>query len=240
MRRTSLLALLLAFPLFALAADAPPSDLIQAVLDRLKLGNDRFVNDAPSPADVTSLRREILTPGQHPFCTVLGCSDSRVTPEHLFEAGLGDVFDVRGAGNIADETTIPSIEYGVQQLETHVVVVLGHSDCGAIKAWLSGNATWPSLDALLAKIGPPKDKTHTPGSPDDAARANVSYQIGKLVKSPVIAKALADKTVVIKGAFYDLESGEVTWLDEGERGTNPNPPNGKGPPQKPEGQHPAP
>jgi carbonic anhydrase len=216
MFRRSLLALVLlpalALPSLALGLDRGPA--LRTYLDRLKLGNARFAADIASPVDLSSLQRQLLTNNQHPWCTVLGCADSRVPPEHLFSAGLGDIFDVRVAGNVVDSYSLASVEYAVDKLHSPVLVVLGHADCGAVKAWLAGEATWPNLDALLKLVGPPVPAGQPQPSLEEAVKANVTFQLAALLKSDIVAKAVADRSLLVKPAYYDLDSGKVIFLDE--------------------------
>ena len=107
-------------------------------IDLLKAGNARFVSGALTPKDNYATLREQLSTGQHPFAVVLCCSDSRVAPEIIFDQKLGDLFVIRNAGNIVDEEVLGSIEYAVEHLETPLVVVMGHSACGAVTATCQG------------------------------------------------------------------------------------------------------
>ena len=103
-------------------------------LKRLKEGNDRFVNNESKPVNISSERREQLKEGQHPYAVVVSCSDSRVTPTTVFNAGLGEIFDIRIAGNVVDDDALGSIEYGVEHTGAPLVVVMGHESCGAVTA----------------------------------------------------------------------------------------------------------
>src|SRR5438105_3479472 len=109
-----------------------------AALDRLKDGNGRFAADKPAARKTDAKRRAELAAGQHPFAVVLTCADSRVAPELVFDAGLGELFVLRVAGNIADPAVVGSIEYAVEHLHTPLIVVLGHESCGAVAAALDG------------------------------------------------------------------------------------------------------
>src|SRR5438105_3680928 len=128
------LANLVAVPLYAQDAKPTPTGSLQ----RLKDGNARFAADKPNKRDVGADKRKELAKGQHPFAIVLTCADSRVAPELLFDAGLGELFVLRVAGNIADPAVVGSIEYAVEHLHTPLIVVLGHESCGAVAAALDG------------------------------------------------------------------------------------------------------
>lgn len=144
--------------------------------------------------------------GQHPYAIVVCCSDSRVIPEQIFNASIGDLFVIRVAGNVLDNHQIGSIEYAVRHLHCRQVIVLGHTGCGAVKAALSGNMDgfikYITDDILLA-IGSERD-------PDKATCLNVEYLVNRLKKEfhdhPEVS------STVIEGAVYDIRSGEVKWL----------------------------
>ncbi len=112
----------------------------EQALDNLKQGNQRFVNFKTKHPNLGSERRQSLKSGQEPFAVIVSCSDSRVPPEIIFDQGLGDLFVVRSAGNTVDKLGIGSIEYAVAVLDTHFIVVLGHSKCGAVSAVMSGKS----------------------------------------------------------------------------------------------------
>src|SRR5512135_449398 len=105
-------------------------------LQKLMDGNKRYVEGTPINKDLGDTKRKEILKGQHPFATVITCSDSRVPPEHIFDQGLGDIFVVRVAGNVVDSIALGSIEYGTEHVQTPLLVLLGHSDCGAVKATL--------------------------------------------------------------------------------------------------------
>ena len=127
---------------------------ITEIIQRLKDGNSRFVADKLDDKLLHSVRRQSLTGGQSPYAVVLGCADSRVIPELIFDTGLGEIFTVRVAGNIANTSSIASIEYAMANLKTRVIVVLGHESCGAVAAAIAGGDNGYFLNHLLAHITP--------------------------------------------------------------------------------------
>lgn len=186
---------------------------IQEVLDRLKAGNARFVEDKLDGKLQNSNRRNDLTGGQQPYAIILSCADSRVVPELAFDAGLGELFVIRVAGNIANTSSIASIEYAVAHLKTSVIVVLGHESCGAVTAALAGGDNGYNLNHLLAHITPAKA-----ASEDQAVNAVVkknAHLTGDALyeRSKIISDAVDNKSLAIVPAYYNLGSGAVDFLD---------------------------
>ena len=188
----------------------PPAEAIQMLKD----GNARFVSGKPSRPHQSTDRRTEVAGGQHPYAVILTCSDSRVPPELVFDAGLGDLFVVRVAGNTADDTAIGSIEYAVEHLGATVVVVLGHDRCGAVKAAVDGadSPTPPPghLPAVVAPISLAVKQTR--GQPGDkvdlCVHANVDNVVAQLKESkPVLAERVAAGKLQVIGGCYELDSG---------------------------------
>ena len=174
-------------------------------LDLLKAGNARFVSGAlVQKDDYTTLRGKLST-GQHPFAVVLCCSDSRVAPEIIFDQKLGDLFVIRNAGNVIDKHVLGSIEYAVEHLGTSLVVVMGHSCCGAVTATHLGEALPDNIMAIARRIKP---SINTSDGIDDNARRHAA-RMAKLIQRDPIVKHLNAQVV---SAFYDLQSGKVEWL----------------------------
>lgn len=204
---------------FTVAAEAV--DPLQALKD----GNARYVSDAPvHPRDNASRRAETAK-GQEPFAVILGCADSRVAPELVFDVGIGDVFDIRVAGNVAGTDEIGSIEYAVEHVHTPLLVVLGHSSCGAVTAAVEHPAGLPvRVTQLIAPIAPAVDQVRAAnpkltGSALVAAavRANVMQQVRDLLHtSDIVRDAVRAKKLQVVGAVYDLPSGKVEFI-----GTHP-------------------
>jgi len=183
----------------------------KSALDRLEQGNERFRNDAPEHRFRDSARRQQLAEGQSPFAAVLTCADSRVVPELAFDAGLGELFVVSVAGNIATPGTIASLEYAVDQLRVPLVVVLGHESCGAVAAALQGVTLSPHLDRLTGLIAPAIAACSS-DDPDDVARENVRVAVAAIQEgSPIIGEATRVGEARIIGAFYELVSGRVLF-----------------------------
>jgi carbonic anhydrase len=209
-----------ALPALALATDhhaAPAGPAPEAVLKELQQGNARFVAGKPKHPDQSTARRAELAKGQHPKAAILGCADSRVPPELVFDEGLGDLFVVRVAGNVADPVDVGSLEYAVEHLGVGVVVVLGHHSCGAVKATVdTGGKAEGNIGAILAEIAPAVDEAKAApgkeGLADDAAHANAKRTAAALVdRSPILKKAVEEKKLQIVAAVYDVKSGNVEW-----------------------------
>jgi carbonic anhydrase len=216
-------------PTAALAqAHGPTTDLTpQEALDLLRQGNADFVNDVPSQAPISRERRLEIAQGQTPFAVLVGCSDSRVSPEILFERGLGELFIVRNAGNVLDTAAMGSVEYAVGNLGVPLVLVLGHERCGAVGAALSvvgENATFPgSIGHMVDPILPAAIKAQAEAGAEvseeqvfeAAVRENVARVVAELrTASSVLAQPLAEGRVMVVGAYYDLDEGRVDFFLE--------------------------
>jgi carbonic anhydrase len=201
-------------PAHTVAAQARSADAIWADLME---GNQRFVSGKIKTTDVVHLR-ESLVQGQRPEIIVLACSDSRVSPEILFDKNLGDLFVVRSAGNIADAIGVGSIEYAVEHLGSSVLVVLGHEGCGAVTAACSeGKMPTPNLQAIVDKISPAvtRAKAHAKaGDLVDAAILENVHQSARdvLASSEVLQHFLHDGKLTVFEAIYELGSGKVVQL----------------------------
>jgi len=187
----------------------------------LKEGNRRFVSGSRTFTHLDRTRLdEVAENGQQPFATVLTCSDSRVPAEHIFDAGIGDLFVVRVAGNVCDTNEIASIEYGVDHLKTPVLVVMGHIQCGAVTAVAEGGEFHGNLAELLAniEIAVGRVTTKYPGLTGEelvskCVEENVWVPIEDLFKRSSITCELVEKgELLVVGALYDLSTGEVKWL----------------------------
>jgi carbonic anhydrase len=186
-------------------------DDIKQILARLKTGNERFIQDKLERPHQDNEWQVKLTKGQQPFAIILSCADSRVVPELIFDTGMGELFVLRVAGNIANTSTIASIEYAISHLHTHVVIVLGHESCGAVTAALSDGDHGYNLNHLLAHIQPAKFASRDK-SVDQVARTNAILTKNELVRrSPILEKAVNDNSLEIVPAFYHLDSGKVDF-----------------------------
>lgn len=187
---------------------------IHAILHDLKQGNRRFVEGALRHPRQDEATRTGLARGQSPKAVVLGCADSRVPPEVVFDQGLGDLFVVRSAGNIPDTYALASIEYAVLALQTPLVIVLGHTQCGAVQAAMQGNVPTPALGALVDAIQPSVEAAET-DSVDEVVMVHARRVAAELpARSEAIAQAVADGRLHILPALYHLGTGVVEWLDE--------------------------
>lgn len=176
-------------------------------LNRLLEGNKRFVSGAMEQKEFGP-RREELKAGQHPFATVVACSDSRVVPEYIFDVGLGDIFTVVSAGNVLDKIGIGSVEYAVGHLHTPLLVVMAHEKCGAVNAAYHGHAE-SNIAAIVKKIAPAIKKAKKGGAEagecESAAVFNMKAVMRKLKKSPVVKKELDGGRCMLVGMFYRLD-----------------------------------
>jgi carbonic anhydrase len=196
-------------------------------LERLKTGNRRFVSDTRSiQTFVSAARRREMVGRQEPFAVVLGCSDSRVPAELVFDQGLGDLFVIRVAGNIVAPSQIGSVEFAVERFGTRLVVVLGHSHCGAIDATLEAlqapaRAHSGNLHSIVDRIRPAVEELLSTQLRDDAqalarlaVRANIRASASHLRHgSRVIEELIQTRGLHVVGAEYDLESGLVDFFD---------------------------
>ena len=189
-----------------------------APLDKLKVGNERFVSGHPVHPDETLDRIRELKKGQNPFVVVVSCSDSRLPPELIFDQGLGDVFSIRTAGNVIGDYELGSIEYAVEHLHCKLIVVLGHENCGAIQAYAtSGNEKHNDhIQTLVDYIAAEEEEKIVPDSLrsniDILVKANIAHAVNLLSSSTPVLKPLVDKNEIkIIGAYYDLDSGNVLF-----------------------------
>lgn len=212
------LLLSLAIPTLAIAkTEVSP----EVALRMLQDGNARFVSGTiKHPNQNTKRRVDTAVKGQHPFAVVLSCADSRVPVEVLFDRGIGDIFVVRDAGNIATITDIGSIEYAVDHLETPLVVVLGHSKCGAVTAAVEGGEAPPNIKAIVDFIAPAV-ATAKNAAPDKsgealvpaAITANVWQSMSDIYKdSPMMREKVKEGKIKLLGATYDIKTGKVNWM----------------------------
>jgi carbonic anhydrase len=183
-------------------------------LQKLMQGNQRFVQGKPRYPDQSKARLQEVAQGQHPFATILSCADSRVAAEIIFDQGLGDVFDVRIAGNIATPEAIGSIEYAIEILDCPLLMVLGHERCGAVTAAVQNDPLPGVMSTFVEGILPAVARVEDqPGDPvDNAVIANVFYQIELLQKSPLLADRLKSGKLKLVGGRYDLDTGKVELL----------------------------
>jgi carbonic anhydrase len=186
-------------------------------LARLKAGNQRFIAGKLQHPHQNPKRRAELATGQRPFAIVLGCADSRTSPEVLFDQGLGDLFVVRVAGNILDDHVLASIEYAVDHLGAQLIVVLGHQRCGAVQAakeTLDSKAEAPAhINSLVAAIRPAVEATRG-ADLETTVKANTDNVVESLRSSePVLKKEVEAGAITVLGAYYDLDTGAVVFTE---------------------------
>lgn len=195
-----------------------------AAQQKLADGNARFVAMNEVDPNVSTDRLMAISKGQRPFAGILGCVDSRVPPELVFDRGLGDLFDTRIAGAIADDAAIGSLEFGVEEFKVPLVVVMGHSKCGAVTAAVkslgSGGVAPPGrigavVDPILPAVKAAQAQAVTGGADliNAAAREVVRGGVRALRSSPVLSGRLAEGNLAVVGAFYDLDTGRVEFFD---------------------------
>jgi len=196
-------------------------------LERLRAGNRRFVADVPGHCTLTGqARRDELMAGQQPFAIILGCSDSRVPAELVFDQGLGDLFVIRVAGNIVAPSQVGSVEFAAERYHTRLVVVMGHSRCGAVQATVEEleqptGHRMSNLRSIVDRIRPSVEACLDPSAPYDhdalirrAIRANIRAAADHLRHgSHILEQLIQEEGLLVVGAEYSLETGGVTFFD---------------------------
>ncbi len=189
-------------------------------LDLLKEGNKRFVSNTPVNRDLLTQVGDTSADGQFPFATVLSCIDSRVSSEIIFDQGIGDIFSIRIAGNFINTDILGSMEFATKLAGTKVIVVLGHTACGAVKGSI-GDAQLGNLGSLVGKIRPAVNAITEPANQDErvttntkfvneVAKKNVELSVERVLnESTVIAQMVADGAIKVVGGMYDITTGVV-------------------------------
>jgi len=186
----------------------------EEALKNLIDGNKRYAAGTPQHTVVSDeLRTGLYKNGQRPYAVVVGCSDSRVPVETVFDAGPGELFVIRAAGNVVDTFGIGSVEYAVTELKAPLVIVLGHQKCGAVHAALGGGDLIPSIKAIANEII--SCMPDTPCNDKQAALedANIRHTLSKIAASPYIAKAVSEGALRLAAAKYSLETGLVSFFE---------------------------
>jgi carbonic anhydrase len=191
--------------------------LANEALERLLQGNRRFAAGQPAHPDQQPAHRAALVAGQHPLAAILGCSDSRVPPELVFDQGLGALFTIRTAGHVADYAALGSLEFAVERLGVPLIVVLGHSHCGAVQATMGGMLASGAIMGLLAAIQPAVWQAELDAAGkrdvDRAVRLHVTRVVGQLGTSgSILARRVMAGQLTIVGGHYDLASGVVELI----------------------------
>jgi carbonic anhydrase len=185
-------------------------------IERLEEGNTRFI-DGNLECDISEDTRVELKGGQEPFATILGCSDSRVPIEMIFDQGLGDLFIIRTAGNIIDDISLGSLEYGGVHCETPILMVLGHQKCGAVSAAMKGDPLPGHMQKIADNIKPVIDSVEDDALPydqrvDKAIRMNVERVLDEIKeKSSLLRQRVESDQLKLVGAYYSFDSGEVKF-----------------------------
>lgn len=187
-------------------------------LQLLRDGNKRFTEGNLASKDMGKTRREeLVSKGQDPFAIIITCSDSRVPPELLFDQALGDLFVIRTAGNIVDPIAVGSAEYAIEHLGVQLLVILGHSNCGAVKATVDGGEAPGSIAAIVSKIAPSVQKARAAGAAGDelyetSCLENVKAVINEIMESHIVKHFIKDGKLTVIGAKYHLDSGKVEFI----------------------------
>ncbi|RAK36722.1 carbonic anhydrase [Actinoplanes lutulentus] len=208
----------LTLPGAASATTAKAPETPRAALEAILAGNRRFAAGHPRHPHQNLARVRETAAGQDPFVIVLGCADSRVSPEVLFDQGVGDIFDNRVAGNIVDDLLLGSIEYAVEEFVPPLIVVLGHERCGAVAATLNavrtGGTAPGHIAAIVAALTPiVTPYVNDPDGVENAVRANVRAQAEALLEtSDIVRESVEAGHTAVVGARYDLESGRITLV----------------------------
>ena len=192
----------------AVAAIAGPDE----AMEKLVQGNKRFVSNSVLHPNQTAARRTEVVGGQHPFAAVLACADSRVAPEIVFDQGLGDLFIVRVAGNVLNDEGIGSLEYAVEHLHVPLIVVLGHSKCGAVSAAVAGGHAPGRIHTIVEFLEPSVKAVR--GLPGDAVDLAVKANVERVVKQlkdmqPILEESIKQGKLKVVGGRHDLATGNV-------------------------------
>lgn len=186
----------------------------QVALHRLIDGNLRFINDQSQCPDRDTERRAELSTKQHPFAVIIACSDSRVSPDIIFDQGVGDLFVVRVAGNVVGSLELNSIDYAIRILNASLIVVVGHENCGAVDAVLQGKAQdFPAI-AKLIEPAVQASKNQPGNALDNAIKTNVHKMVYQLKNFGPFKTSIQSNELEVLGAYYHLESGKVEFFKD--------------------------
>jgi len=182
---------------------------IKWALQKLTQGNEMYIKSLTNPADISSgKRKETSKYGQKPYAVILTCSDSRVSPEHIFSTGIGDLFIVRTAGNVAGAFELGSIEYAIKHLHASIVVVMGHTQCGAVIAAIEGHAEG-CIEDIIHEI-----QLGLEGALNEsqAIYMNIQHSKQRVLKSEIVQNLINNGKLLVIGAEYNIETGFVKFL----------------------------
>lgn len=212
--------LMVTLTVLILAATVSAQPAATDPLTRLMAGNARFVAGKSVHANQDRARLTEVAKGQKPFAMILSCADSRVPPEILFDQGLGDLFVVRVAGNIADSHALGSLEYGAQVLGARFLMVLGHEYCGAVDAAVKGGKVGGNIDSIIDVIAPAASRAKADPDKTDLLNKAIAENVREVLsainkRSPALTAMAAKGELKIVGARYDLDGGDVTLVPGG-------------------------
>ncbi len=215
---TALMTTILGSKLAHPASGMTPHNLSpDQALAQLMEGNQRFVKQKQENPHQTIIRLQEVAAGQTPFAAVLSCADSRIPVEIIFDRGIGDIFVVRSAGNIAMEEAIGSLEFGTLVLGATLLMVIGHQDCGAVISTMKGidvpGRIGVILDSIKPAIGNYLGQAENPVAINQATEANVLYQVAQLNQSPVISELKAANKLKVVGAYANLATGQIKLIN---------------------------
>ena len=204
--------------IMASASEEEGSITPELALQKLIDGNLRYASGNASHPNQSLERRAELVSGQHPFAVILGCSDSRIPPELIFDQGLGDVFVIRTAGEVVDNASLASIEYAVDHLGVPLVMVLGHDSCGAVTAAVKGGEVEGHLGSLMDFISPSVNQAREMGQEGDLLNSSINNNVHNIVEAlensqPILSEKVEREELMILGARYHLDSGLVEILE---------------------------
>lgn len=191
---------------------ATPDEALKILMD----GNERFIGNKRKFPNQNITRLSQVAQKQTPFAAILGCADSRVPSEIVFDQGFGDLFVCRVAGNVASDEDVGSLEFGSLVLGAKVILVLGHERCGAVDACIKGAVVPGRIGSIIEAIRPAVRETKdvTGDRLEAATKANVKHQVQHLKESSVLSKLIAENKLKIVGGYYDLDTGKVTLIPE--------------------------
>ena len=183
--------------------------------NRLIKGNERYVTEKTGDSGASPEKRQYLAEnGQHPYALIVGCSDSRVPPEVIFDCGPGELFIIRTAGNVLDDVGLGSVEYGAEHLHIPLIVVLGHEDCGAVKATVGGGEVHGCIKSIVEKIAVSHKKVSSAENVQCACEdENVRNTVAQISDNPVIAELIHSGKTFVIGAKASIRSGVVTFFE---------------------------
>lgn len=208
--RSSLMVIFIGWMVAMSANEMNPTQALKQLVE----GNNRYKQEQLLHPNRSKEARICSASGQNPFAIILGCSDSRVSPEIIFDQGIGDLFVVRVAGNVVGPIELDSIEYSALYLKSSIIMVLGHQNCGAIQAVINGQTQ--DIEAVASLIAPSLAlaRTQQGSLVENTVKDNVLYVADTLRKSPTLAKLIQEKKIDVVGGYYDFQTGAVELISK--------------------------